>query len=97
MDRGRSVAAAISLFARRTGPSPGCSQHNEQESELGTSQISRMAKEENREIGEARLRHLQVQAEMMGMSAAVGGDVPEILQVAQAEPDASPRKATGRF
>jgi hypothetical protein len=56
-----------------------------------------MAKEENREIGEARLRHLQVQAEMMGMSAAVGGDVPEILQVAQAEPDASPRKATGRF
>ena len=97
MDRGRSVGAGITLFARSAGPSPGCSQHNKQEPELGTGQVPGMAEEENREIGEERLWHLQVQTEMMGMTAAVSSNISEVFQVAQTEPDASPRKATGRF
>ena len=76
MNRGRSVGVGITLFARKAGPSPGCSQHNEQEPELGAGQIRSMAEEENREIGEARLWHLQLQTEMMGMSAAVSSDIP---------------------
>ena len=97
MNRGRSVGVGITLFARRAGPSPGCSQHNEQEPELGTGQVPRMTEEENREIGEAGSWYLQIQTEMMGMSAAVSSDIPEVFQVAQTESDASPRKATGRF